>query len=416
MTSTLFDLPSFQRRLVLAMGLMPALTACGGLVVLVEDGEGEGGWPPALGGAPSVVTDSVATGTGAGNEGGAGEGGFCPNHEGLTYVCFQTFEGCPELSSPETAASIEAEVETDQSCTNDPEFCWCSATVLDVTCGPDPEAFECCYYAALRVDEACEGRPFIVAAVARVAPLVDRSDWASPLAPSIGMLSARERAAISEVWAKRAQFEHASIASFARFVLDLLAVGAPVELVLAATHAMGDEVEHAQICFGLASSIAERHIGPGALAIDGAMEGRRTLAEIARAAVIEGCIGETQAAIVATMARDVAECPVVRAAMSKIARDELEHAELAWRFVAWAFANGDSTVRTAIEAAFGEPCNGCAPEVVGVAPAVARRFGIVSVADHRTLSERAWREVIVPSRDALVFDVAPLAAGAFATC
>src|SRR5688572_10054793 len=77
--------------------------------------------------------------------------------------------------------------------------------------------------------------------------------------------SARERAA--EYWANAGLFEHASVAAFARFALQLLALGAPADLVASAQAAMADEIEHARLCFGLAWRYRGRSVGPSALPI-----------------------------------------------------------------------------------------------------------------------------------------------------
>lgn len=46
--------------------------------------------------------------------------------------------------------------------------------------------------------------------------------------------------------------EHASVAAFARFTLQLLAMGAPAELVQASVGAAADELDHARLRFGIA--------------------------------------------------------------------------------------------------------------------------------------------------------------------
>jgi hypothetical protein len=126
--------------------------------------------------------------------------------------------------------------------------------------------------------------------------------------------------------------EHASVAAFARFALELLALGAPAELVSDAQRAMGDEIEHAKLCFGLASRYARRTVAPGALSIDGALAGR-SRREIIRTAIREACIGETLAAIEAAEAAANAADPSVRAVLERITVDEGRHAELGWRFL-----------------------------------------------------------------------------------
>jgi len=68
--------------------------------------------------------------------------------------------------------------------------------------------------------------------------------------------------------------------------------------------------------------------------------------------VHEGCVGETLGALLAAEQRDVATDPEVRAFLTKLARDEERHAELAWRFVRWAIAEGGPGARAAAERAF----------------------------------------------------------------
>src|SRR5262245_23198851 len=85
------------------------------------------------------------------------------------------------------------------------------------------------------------------------------------LAQQARALPAEVRHILSEEWSLAARFEHASIASFNKFSLELLAVGAPGTLVAAANRAALQEVEHAQACFAAASAYAGRGIGPGPL-------------------------------------------------------------------------------------------------------------------------------------------------------
>jgi hypothetical protein len=86
--------------------------------------------------------------------------------------------------------------------------------------------------------------------------------------------------------------EHASIAAFARFALQLLAVGAPPDLVHGAQIAMGDEADHARLAFRLASAYAVRAVGPSALDIFGALDGF-CIEQLVATLLREGCIGET---------------------------------------------------------------------------------------------------------------------------
>jgi hypothetical protein len=141
--------------------------------------------------------------------------------------------------------------------------------------------------------------------------------------------------------------EHASIASFARFALQLLSLGAPVELVIGTQQAMSDETEHARMCFALASAYAGAPVGPGRLSMTGALDGAE-LEQVLALVVREGMVGETMAAVEAREALVHAADPVVRSVLEKIAEDETRHAELAWRFAAWAMEHGGEGAREVI--------------------------------------------------------------------
>jgi hypothetical protein len=200
------------------------------------------------------------------------------------------------------------------------------------------------------------GRPFLVEAAARVAPALDSSAWIPGEAakPRVDQLTTTERGTLAEHWTKMGQMEHASIAAFARFSLQLLALGAPSDLVEACTQALADETAHTKLCFGIASAYAGRAIGPGPLDVSRSLE-VTSLVDIVDLVIAEGCFGETSAALEALEAADAATDPVIIAAYSQIAADEQRHAELAFRFVRWALERGGEAVRARVAAAIATP-------------------------------------------------------------
>jgi len=189
----------------------------------------------------------------------------------------------------------------------------------------------CCYTFC---STFCCGRPFLIGGEPRLAAVELRSDWSSrsPGADATAASALADR--IASEWLEDARMEHASIASFARFTIDLLAVGAPSELVELAQRAALDEVEHARLCFGLATRYSGIARGPAPLSAAG-VQVAASLWDAALAAFHEGCVGETIAALQARAALEQAHDPDVRQALERIADDEARHAELAWRFVAW---------------------------------------------------------------------------------
>lgn len=143
----------------------------------------------------------------------------------------------------------------------------------------------------------------------------------------------------SRYWIEAARSEHASVASFARFTLELLALGAPAELARRAQRAALDEIEHARRAFALATRFAGARIEPGPLAVDAAEPlGAITPRSVLRGTVRDGCVNETIAALEARRRAAISTDDGERAALLRIAIDEEAHAALAFDAVDWLVA------------------------------------------------------------------------------
>jgi hypothetical protein len=254
------------------------------------------------------------------------------------------------------------------------------------------------------------GRPFLVANEVRAATAIRRSDWTAPLTElRLEGMSAVLASRLAAEWTRAGQLEHASIAAFARFVFELLALGAPADLVADATRAMADETEHARTCFAFASSFRTRRVGPSTLDVSGALDGV-SFPSAVRSAVIEGCIGETLAAIEAEEASERALEPTIKSALRRIAEDERRHAALAWRFVRWALDQGDSKLACLVEDTFERAALECRDDSPGVdhdVPSDADdaellEFGVLPCRMRRTLRSNAFAAVIGPCARALL--------------
>jgi hypothetical protein len=212
---------------------------------------------------------------------------------------------------------------------------------LDVTATKKAGAGNCVYHWVV----ACPGgRVLIDAGDVVLAEVREDEAWGG-VAGADDDVSA---GALADGWLLDARTEHASIASFARATLELLALGAPPALVIGAQQASLDEVEHARVCFALASRYAGRAVGPGPLAA--ATPRAADLVRLACDTLVEGCVGETIAALAALRARRGCEDEVVAAALERIADDEARHAALAWATVGWAARVGGAEVRDAVVA------------------------------------------------------------------
>jgi hypothetical protein len=252
-------------------------------------------------------------------------------------------------------------------------------------------------------------RPFLVGASMRSARAQVRDDWSNArLAEraegdvlAIDPGTARE---LAKAWLADGLEEHASIAAFARFSMLLLSVAAPPELVAASQRASLDEIAHARDCFALARRYGARDAGPGALDVHDAMRAM-SLADLAALTVEEGCVGETLGAALAGEQLAVTVDPETRRILARIVRDEARHAELAWRFVAWAVGEerrgslGAAGVSAAIASAAAHAIAATRATEIRPCPADLEAWhahGRLTCAEARVASERAIVEVVLP--------------------
>jgi hypothetical protein len=376
------------RRLLNAAGVVaiaaPAFygVACGGKVVVDGGGDGSGG----QGGNPDVTVTSgifpVTTGstsTGCPLSGSAASGGQLQTTE-----CISPMNGaCP------TQYQATMYIVPSMAC----------SYVVSVDCGPIVQGDTCCYMVT-EEGGGCPGRPFLVEGTARAASIEHAEcGWSlGVLAPDTAGLDADVRAALAVAWTADALLEHASIAAFSRFSLELLAVGGPGDLVAAAHQAALDEVRHARICFALAQGYAGAPLGPSAFPFEGSITVSADLASFAASTAREGCIGETLSAIIAAEQLARATDPAVRRALSAIAEDESRHAELAWRTVAWAIDRGGDAVRRAVAAVLADAARsvpGVATETA-IPPGILGSHGRLDAASTREAMARAMDEVVRP--------------------
>ena len=188
------------------------------------------------------------------------------------------------------------------------------------------KATDCCYHWY----QLCPGgRPLLDDGNAVVATARGGDSWggarALDVAPAL-------RDALGAGWRADALAEHASIASFARATLELMALGAPPDLIAETQRASLDEIEHARAAFALAARYGQP-IEPGALPLVAPRDADPV--RLARDVFLEGCVGETIAALCATRAAAGCADPELAATLRRIADDEARHAALAWKTLAW---------------------------------------------------------------------------------
>jgi hypothetical protein len=192
------------------------------------------------------------------------------------------------------------------------------------------------------------GRPLREAGEIQLAQAKPTNDWQPADVPVLS-----PNGALGELWLRRALAEHASIATFAELTLELMAHGAPPELLHAAQRAQADELRHAIACFGITSALLERQVGPGEFRAAARGVRSRSKLELALESLRDGCLGEGYAAALAraALARAPAE---LRSNFEAIAREEAEHAELGFQVLRWCLHAGSPEVANAIESALRE--------------------------------------------------------------
>lgn len=275
---------------------------------------------------------------------------------------------------------------------------------VDADCGDGDGSDECNVQGDARVCGSilCGiGRPFLVNNIARIATPACREDWragALPNVPNVTGLSDIDRADLASWWLDAALMEHASVAAFARFTLELMSLGAPPEIIEEATTAMSDETRHAKVCFALASTYRGEALGPNKLATDGALS-NSSPRQIVAATIREGCLGETLAALEAALASERATDPVVKDALHTIHADETRHACLAWRFIRWALEEGyvtpaelEADFQSAVAASLAELSGSDCPASEG-----GREHGMLDGTSRRALRDAAVETVIRPA-------------------
>jgi hypothetical protein len=151
-------------------------------------------------------------------------------------------------------------------------------------------------------------------------------------------LDAAELQEARSVWTNGAFTEVASAAAFSAFATSLLECGAPIDLVAVAADFVVDEASHAEIASRLVAEMG------GATPFEVSMErispattpGVSALLRAAEIAVKTSCVGEALSVPALSVARSVADQPLVHAVLAKLLADEGPHSRIGDWFLDWA--------------------------------------------------------------------------------
>ena len=157
-------------------------------------------------------------------------------------------------------------------------------------------------------------------------------------------------------WQDMAQEEYESIAAFSEVALDLMAAGAPVELVTRCHEAALEEARHTRTCLDVALRVNGRaaRIGMTPRLRVARRRPRWRGALLARLAVesyVDGWVGEASSArVLAQLAREARDSEIGNA-LRHLAREEMGHARLGEDIVRWCASEGDPLVEYALRIA-----------------------------------------------------------------
>ncbi len=229
---------------------------------------------------------------------------------------------------------------------------------------------------------------------------VDWNDIARESTPDL-VLGARE------VWTRSAFSEYASGAAFAQIATHLLAARAPIDLIAAAGDFVADEMFHAELASRVAMSLG------GALPLDVNFEklvrppeSDGTLMRAAELIVRSCCVGESLTVPILKQSRRAAGSRTIEAVISRILRDEAQHAELGWWFLDWAeLADSErkqlgvvagATIR-AFTVLFGREC--AQTEGLGALPCSRFDGTFLDAVMHDVVGPLAKHGIVVPEED-----------------
>ena len=190
------------------------------------------------------------------------------------------------------------------------------------------------------------GRPIREDGGVLEAPLVTGSGWSAEMdrvQEQLKSLAPEVHATLLQRWEMIAQLEHSSVASFARVVLELMALGAPADLLLETQNAAHDEVIHAQLALDVVSALRGEQVSFGPFPSD-RLSLRTDRDQVLVSLIEEACLGETLGVVEAegelALMRGAGGPEALCARLARVIEDEARHATLAWRTFAW-LLNGD---------------------------------------------------------------------------
>lgn len=206
-----------------------------------------------------------------------------------------------------------------------------------------------------------------------------------------------EREFAGEFYLQIARYEHASIASFHRFAMELMQFGAPAELLEMAQKAATDEVRHAQSAFSIGNKLLGTSQQPGKLDINIAFH--QELVSFASAILEEAAIQETLGVLIATEQLRVCKDETIAQYLREVVTEESEHSELAYASLRWCVEIGGEEIKTLIRERLEQPFTFSLSQFpeIGI-----DALGLPSQDAVKEAIDRGLRSVVIPSLRSLL--------------
>ncbi|MDB4993854.1 MAG: Plectin 1 [Myxococcaceae bacterium] len=202
--------------------------------------------------------------------------------------------------------------------------------------------------------------------------------------------------------------EYAAVDLFAKIASALTLVGAPLDLVSAASRVPADEIRHTDLALRMAAALSDDRAPVTIDASRYAYLGANVSLELLDRAMLEtAALGETLACALLGASHDGADDPVVRAHFALLLRDEIHHARLGWYYLAWRATAWSLIERQRVADHAGELvlhtegmfCEG--REAPRGAARAARALGVLDTKTQRAAILRVMEEEILPGLDGL---------------
>ncbi len=262
----------------------------------------------------------------------------------------------------------------------------------------DDGPMQCCYTATRYTKRRRKplGRRFYVENRATRATTRGSQGWMGVGVDTPRGCSDEALASAAHAWLEDALEEHASIAAFSRATLELMALGAPAELLAEYQRASLDEIEHARACFALVGALTGEDVSADRIEVEGP---RDDLDEIVADVFWGGCVGESVAALCAQRALCGCEWEAARAALEEISEDEARHAALAWSTLSFLGEVEPERVRRVLSEVEVPRHEVAADDEVDEAWAA---LGRLTSEQEAQAEADAWEHLILPMLDALL--------------